>query len=113
MEKTTHHIDELFSEAKDYVETKTELFKLKVADKTSDIVSSATSGIVIVLAVLFFFALLNIGIALWIGEAIGNSYSGFFIVAGFYALVALIVYLFRDKWVKGPISNAIVKKLFK
>lgn len=113
MEQTTHHIDELFSEARDYIETKTELFKLKAADKTSDIVSSATSGIVITLAALFFFGLLNIGIALWIGAAIGNNYSGFFILAAFYALVALIVYLGRDRWLKTPVSNAIVRKLFK
>lgn len=113
MEKTTHHIDELFSEARDYVDTKVELTKLKIADKTSDIVSSATSGIVITLAILFFFALLNIGIALWIGAAIGNSYSGFFILAGFYALVALIIYLGRDKWLKDPVSNAVIRKLFK
>lgn len=113
MEKTTHHIDELFSEAGDYLETKTELWKLKVADKTSEIVSSATSGMVITLAFLFFFALLNIGIALWIGDSMGKSYSGFFIVAGFYALVALIIYAFRGTWVKTPISNAIIRKIFK
>jgi hypothetical protein len=113
MEKTTHHIDELFSEARDYIDTKTELIRLKMADKTSDVVSSATAGIAITIAILFFFTLLNIGIALWIGEAIGNSYSGFFIVAGFYALVALVVYLCRDQWLKEPISNAIIRKLFK
>lgn len=113
MEKTTYHIEELFSEAGDYIETKTELWKLKVADKTSEIISSATSGILITVAFLFFFSFLNIGIALWIGDAIGNNYSGFFIVAGFYALVALIVYLCRDRWLKTPISNAIIRKIFK
>lgn len=113
MEKTTNHIDELFSEAGDYIETRTELWKLKIVDATSDIISSATSGIIITVAVLFFFALLNIGLALWIGNAIGNLYSGFFILAGFYALVALIVYLCRDKWLKIPLSNAIIRKIFK
>jgi len=78
MEKTTHHIDELFSEAKDYIETKTELLKLKMADKTSDVISSATSGIVIIIAILFFFTLLNIGIALWIGEAMENLFWLFY-----------------------------------
>ncbi|HJU45173.1 MAG TPA: hypothetical protein VJ647_00235, partial [Chitinophagaceae bacterium] len=104
---------ELFSEAGDYIETKTELWKLKVADKASEIVSSVTSGIVITIACLFFFALLNIGIALWIGDAMGNNYSGFFVLAGFYALVALLVYLCRDRWLKAPVSNAIIRNLFK
>jgi hypothetical protein len=113
MEKTTHHIDELFSEARHYVDTRTELLKLKVADKTSDIVSSTISGIIITLAILFFFSFLNIGVALWIGASIGSIYSGFFIVAGFYALVALIIYIFRDSWLKSPVSNAIVRKFFK
>lgn len=113
MEQTTHHIDDLFSTAGDYIETRTELWKLKVADKTAEIVSSTASGIIIVVAVLFFFAFLNIGIALWIGASMGSVYSGFFIVAGFYALVAIIIYAFRDSWLKTPVSDAIVRKLFK
>lgn len=113
MEKTTQHIDELIAEARSYIDTKTELWKLKATDKVSDFVSSLTSRIIITIALLFFFSLLNIGIALLIGEAIGTTYLGFLILAGFYALVALVIYLLREKWLKAPVRNAIIQKLFK
>lgn len=113
MEKTTHHIDELFSGAGDYLETKTELWKLKIVDKASDAISSATSAITIAFISIFFFIIINIGIALLIGDWTGKSYYGFFIVAGFYALVGVIIYLSRETWLKVPVSNMIIRKFFK
>ena len=58
-----------------------------------------------------FFLMLNIGLALLIGRAIGEIYYGFFIVAGFYLVVIAILYSLRDKWLKAPISNLIIKSI--
>jgi len=38
---------------------------------------------------------------------------GFFLVSGFYFIVAIIVYLFRKTLIKIPIDNLIVSKLLK
>ncbi|MBC8035196.1 MAG: phage holin family protein [Chitinophagaceae bacterium] len=113
MEKTTHNIEVLFSEAGDFIENKTELIKLRIADKTSEIVSTVVAGIVVAIVGIIFFILLSIGLALWLGEVIGKSYHGFLIVGALYGLIALIIYSFREKWLKTPVSNAILKKIFK
>jgi len=112
MEKYSNHIESLFGQAEDYLETKAELFKLKAIDKSSDVISSIAARMVIALFVASCFLMFNIGIALLIGRAIGEIYIGFFIVAGFYLIVIAILYSLRDKWLKAPISNLIIKSIF-
>ena len=60
-----------------------------------------------------FFVNLNIGIALFIGDLLGKVWLGFILVSGIYACIGLIVYLFREKWIKRPLSNSIVAQLLK
>ena len=75
-------IEALFEKAEDYSKTTLELFKLNAIDKTAEIVSSLAVRLAILLAVVLFVLVLNIGVALWIGELLGKTYYGFFVVAG-------------------------------
>ena len=40
-----------------------------------------------------------------------NNYSGFFIVTGFYFLLAIIIMLGKKQLIMAPIRNFILKKL--
>lgn len=106
-------IQSLLDRSKDYVETRLELLKLKAIDKSADVVSSTASAVVMGISLLFFFILLNIGLALLIGELIGKSYYGFFILAAIYLITGLLFKSMGDKWVKDPVSALLIKKLFK
>ena len=64
-----------------------------------------------IVAAFIFIVLLNIGIALLLGDLLGKAYYGFFIVAAFYAIIGIILYSSRDKWIKTPIINGLVKSL--
>ncbi|MFT3979132.1 MAG: hypothetical protein QM687_01590 [Ferruginibacter sp.] len=101
----------LFAKAGDYLETRIDLVKLKTTRTTSDIVSSILSKAIVGLCVIIFLVMINIGVAIWIGRAIGETYYGFFIVGGFYGLVALLFHWFRRDWIKTPVSNKIIKKM--
>lgn len=111
MESQPDSVEGLFQKAGDYVDTRIDLFKLKAIDKSSEIASSLFAGIIVMIIILFFLLLLNIGIALWIGEMLGKYYYGFFVVAGFYGITGLVLHLFRGKWLKAPISDLIIKKV--
>lgn len=113
MEKTTQHIDSFVKEAGSYLENKKELFTLKAIDKVSDVASSTVSAIVLAIMWIIIFGLINFGAAFWIGEALGKIYLGFFIVAGFYILLAIILSSLRKPWLKVPLSNMLIKKLLK
>ena len=111
MENPISDVESLFEKAGDYVETRLDLFKLRAVDKSSDIISSLITTIIIALVSSIVFLILNIGIALWLGSLLGKIYYGFFIVAGFYAIIGLIIYSVKSSVLKTGISNLIIKKL--
>lgn len=108
MEDNASLIGTLFEKAEHYAKTSAELFKLKTIDKSADVISTLTARLAVVSFITLFFLILNIGIALWIGEMLGKTYYGFFIVAGFYALAGIVFYIFRNKWIKTPLRNSII-----
>jgi len=113
MNNLTQTIESLFERAADYKATTHELIKLKVVDKSASVISTLVAQIIIAIAVSLFALLLNIGLALWIGQNLGKSYYGFFIVSGFYGLFAYIIFVFRNKWIKVPLNNSIITQILK
>jgi hypothetical protein len=57
--------------------------------------------------------LLNFGLAFWLGEILGKVYYGFFVVAGFYCFVGIVLHFLMHNWLKKIIGNYIVKQVFK
>jgi hypothetical protein len=41
----------------------------------------------------------------------GKSYYGFFVISGFYALLALIFGIFRKQLIKNPVNNSIIEQV--
>ena len=103
-------IESVFSQSKDYIDNRLELYKLKLIDKTSSVASSVISGLALFVVFFMFFVVLNIGIALLIGDLVGKSYVGFLILAAFYAIVGLVLFSKRDKIFKTPVTKMIIGK---
>ncbi|HEY3372900.1 MAG TPA: hypothetical protein VGK10_18770 [Prolixibacteraceae bacterium] len=111
MEDQENLIESLLEKGEQYGKTTIELLKLKTLDKSADVASTIISWAIVVVFTVLFFLILNIGIALWLGELLGKSYYGFFAVAGFYALLALFFAIFREQLVKRPVNNSIVTQV--
>lgn len=113
MEEKATLIESLFEKAETYAKTNIDLFKLKAIDKSADVISSLVEKLAIIIVVLIIVLLVNIGLALWIGELVGKSYYGFFIVAAFYVLVLLILLFNSGSILKAPINNSIILQMIK
>lgn len=113
MKTNASTIELLFEKAEEYTRTSVELAKLTVIDKSADVLSSLMSQMTVGIVVAIVFIFINIGLSLWIGEMIGESYYGFFITAGANSILALFLYSFKYKLIKLPIMNAIIAKLLK
>lgn len=113
MSETFKKVEGLTDHVKEYITTKVELAKLRFAEKTSLTIGNLIASIVV--AVLFLFVLLFGSIAgAWaLSDWIGKNYAGFLIVAGFYLLVAIIVWFARHSLIRFPVMNAIIKMLHK
>lgn len=103
----------LLERAEDYSNSTIELFKLNAIDKSADVVSSLVSRLVICITVALSLLIINIGFALWIGKLLGDSFYGFFVIGGFYAILAILLHIFRHAWIKYPVSNSIIKQMLK
>lgn len=108
MEDKTPTVEMLFEKCESYVKVSAELLKLKTISKTAELVSSLMANTVVIIFGILFFVILNIGMSVWIGEVLGRLSLGFLIIAGFYLLLAVIVYAFRNVWIKEPVKNAII-----
>lgn len=106
-------IDILLSDAGDFIETRTTLWKYKGIESLADVSGELVAGLAMIVFVSFVIIIFSIGFALLIGEWVGKSYYGFFIMGGFYGIVALILYARRSKWLKDPFSNMLIRKILK
>lgn len=104
-------IDELLQKAAEYGKAELELAKLKTIDKASDIVSASVPSLIVMATASVFVLFLNLGIALWVGGLLENLFLGFFAVAAFYGIIALILHLLMRKWLKRKVSDYIIKRV--
>lgn len=113
MENNSSTIEILFERVEDYTRTTIDLVKLTAVDKTADILSSLLSRLTVSIVFVMFGFLVNVGLSFWIGELVGKIYYGFFIVSSIYLVLAIVLYIVKDKVLKMPISNFIIAKMLK
>ncbi len=112
MEEKATMIESLFEKAESYAKTNLDLFKLHAIDKSADVVSTIVSKLAVIIVVLLIILLLSIGLSLWIGELVGKTNYGFFIVAGFYVIIALILG-YKRRLIKSPVNDSIILQMIK
>ena len=111
MENQSTPVESLIDSAKSYFETRIDLLKLKGIDKSSSFLSLLISMLIVILVAFISVMLLSVGIALLLGDLLGKSYYGFFIVALLYLITGFVLYSSREKWLKKPIANSMIHKL--
>ena len=113
MEDKTTLIESLFEKAEVYAKTNVELFKLKAIDKSADVVSTLATKIALIIVASLIIIMVNIGLALWIGELMEKTYYGFFSVAVFYLAIALVLHFFKEQLIKRPVNDSIIIQMLK
>ena len=111
MENKTTNVEELFYKLKDYGDTRLDLFKLKSINKVSGFLSSLITSVVLMVLLFLVVLCITIGAALLLGSLTGSAYYGFFIMAGIYIIIGLVLFYNKDKAIKTPISNKLIKDL--
>ncbi len=105
-------VESLIDHAEEYAKTNLYLLQLRAVEKASFIASKAITGGLVILLTLIFLLIANIALALWIGELVGSNVYGFLIVAGFYALAAIVIQFVFGKSIQRGIMNSIIKNAF-
>lgn len=103
----------LIDKIKEYINVRIELATLTAAEKGSHLFAAIVTDSIIVLLLVLTFLFGSLGLGFYLSEIIGNTYAGFFIIAGFYLLIGLIIYAIKDSYLEKRIVNRIIKKVFK
>ena len=111
MEDNAKLIESLLERAFTYGKTSFELAKLKAIDKTSEVVSTVIPHTVVIVIIASFLLFLNLGLAFWLGEILGKLFFGFFLVAAFYGISAIVLHFFLHKRIKKVICNYFIKQV--
>jgi hypothetical protein len=109
----TESIKTLIDKSKDYLETKIELTKLKTIDKSADVLSTVVVTVSMLFISLLLILFVSLAAALFLGKMLGAYHYGFFIMGGLYAIILLVIYVKREKWIKTPIANELISKMLK
>ena len=111
MENKPTSIEELFYKLRDYGDTRIELIKLKSLQKVSGVLSSLILSIILIGTFALILLCITIGLAILLGAWTGKMYYGFFIMAILYIIIGLILYTGRNKFLRKPVSDKVIKEL--
>ncbi len=106
-------LEVLIEKVESYIKTTLELYRLKAIDKITDVFATIASSLVIAFIITLFFILVSIGLSLYLGELLGKSYYGFFVLGGFYGVVTIVICLNRRKWLEAKMNDFLINKIFK
>jgi hypothetical protein len=105
--------EELVNSLKEYFNIQKKIIKLEAAEKASEFFSEAISAILIIGSAFAVFFFLSFALAYALSDYFGSIYLGFLTVAGLYLLMALIFIFGKEKLIKTPLMNMLIKNFFK
>ena len=105
-------IEALIDHTKEYVETHVDQAKLTAAEKTISVIALLAAGATIVL--LFACCLLFAGVAasFSLGLWLGKMWLSFLLVAAIWLLLGCIASAVKDRIIRIPVMNDIIRQLF-
>lgn len=104
-------IEGISDSVKQYVQLNYEIIKLEAINKTSEIGSSIFASLIIGIVFILFVLTLTLGAGFYLSTLLGDTFSGFLIIAGFYLLISIILLVGRKKLLDDPIRDNIIRKL--
>jgi energy-coupling factor transporter transmembrane protein EcfT len=113
MEQAFARIEELAAHVKEYVNNRVASVKLGAAEKSSKVVAAIIAAALVGGIFFFFLVFASIALAYALAEWTGRLYWGFLIVAGIYLLMGIIIWLAKERVLRLPIMNAMLRQLFK
>jgi len=112
MEHTFAKAEELAGTVREYINTRIESAKLAAAEKGSFLIGNAAAAIMAIVVFSFFLLFAGIALSLVLGVWIGQLWAGFLIVAGMYLLIGMLIWFGRERLIRIPVVNAIIRQLF-
>lgn len=110
----TSQTDSLVSNLMGYLDTRIDLVRLEIQEKTKQAFVGAAHGLTLAFLGLLFFLFLNLFLALLLNHLLDSSYWGFGIMAGFYLILLVVFAMGVDKKAfQGLADKLLSNKIYK
>jgi len=106
-----HKIEGISESVKQYLLLNYDIIKLEATKKTSEIGATFFSALMLGIALFLFAFALSMGVGFYLSALLGDTFSGFGIIAGFYLLISIILLAGRKRLIEKPLRNKIIRKL--
>ncbi len=103
----------IFKGVKTYLETKYNIARLDITEKTIMVISLVLQVFIIVILSSVILLVLSLALAGYLGEYWDNTGLGLLTVAGLDMLLLLIFIVFRDNLIIKPLSKKLIHHLVK
>lgn len=102
---------EAFGYLREYVEKRIELYQIELTERLVETLSTLITSflLLIIFGTVVLFGSLSAGF--YLAEILDSLWLGFLIVTGFYALLALILSLFKRQLILNPILRMVIDLL--
>lgn len=111
-EKITDNVEDVQENLESYIKNLIDYHTLNIYKKTTKLLVSVLRLSILGGFALLFLFFISFGAAYIIGESLGNIGNGFFIVAGFYFIIFLLVALFGRKQLEKRVLQSTSKTFF-
>lgn len=111
-ERISANLERLNENIRSFSKSSAEYYKLDLFDKVMKGATSLVNVLVIGFLSFFFLLFISIAASVWISNAIGVPSSGFFIVAGFYLLLILLMKFVGNPMIKKKMLIKVSRKFF-
>lgn len=104
--------ENLSEHAAEYVETYVKLALVNVTQKATGVATVSLAAILLTFFCMFVLLFSGVGMAVWIGEELQNMKTGYFCVAGFYLVCAILFILIRKTLIFPFVRDHIIRKVY-
>ena len=105
-------IDDIIDDAKGFLEARIEYTRLYLVEKASKVFADLVTSTVVIVCFVLAFLFGSVTLALFLSDVLGSFTAGFGCVSLIYLLLAVIVYLTKDKYIEKAIINSAIRRYF-
>lgn len=111
-EKLTDNLEGVQENLESFIQNTIDFHTLSIYKKATKLMVSLLTLFLLGIIALSFLIFMSFGAAYLIGESLGNKSHGFFIVAGFYIIVFILVLIFGKKQLEKIVLRKTSKIFF-
>lgn len=105
-------IESIFLDAKAYIDTRIEYIRLSAVEKGAKIFADLITNGAVIICFILAFLFGTFTLALFLSDVLGSYTRGFGCVAGIYVMLAIILFLIKDKFIEPSLVNLFIRKYF-